>query len=163
MGKFWAFAVLSCLTLAWASGAGAQGVSFTPGALRGIRAVAPRVVVTWDERITGITEAEFRAGVDESFSRGILATGVDIDMGREENLWCAVQVAVNSIGLLVYSLRVELTRTLYEVGGARRTAITWKQDMLGTVGELNLDGTDFGRLCAEPFEREWHEANPGTG
>lgn len=161
MRKPWTVLASSFLVLGWASAAHAQGASFTPAALARIRAVAPRVVVTWDPGIASIDETAFRTGLAQSFERGVLRAGVAIDLSKEENLWCAVQLAVHSSGLVVFSARVELSRTLYEAGGFARDAITWKQDVLGAVGEERLDPWDLGRLCAEPFERDWRVANPG--
>lgn len=160
MSNSWTVAVWCLAAPLWATGVEAQGVSFTPSALSGIGAVAPRVALTWDERITSTGAAEFQAGLEESFDLGVLRAGVAVDQAKEENLWCIVHVVMHSSGLIVYSLRVELSRILYEGGGQPRAAITWKQDMLGMVGEMNLDPADFGRICAEAFERDWRMANP---
>ena len=138
--------------------------------LKGLTTMGHSVLVTWDDRIEGKSEAQYRQELETAFELGLLRTGIKLDDESLSYLFCSVRFLPTTEGLTIsLALTVEYNEGVVPLEVALsgtatvdehwQVATTWSADDVGTVGADRLSGTPHGERCAEHFELAWRRAN----
>ena len=146
--------------------------------LKGIESVKLLVSNTWDDRITGISQDQFRTEIWNNFELGILRGGLKVVDEPIFRLNCKVwlmvgghdgelvvfrrEVALEKLVLLLdLALEKRGTMTAMDMVDDSFSADVWKSGETGQVGMnyLNVAASQIGASCAEDFELAWRRAN----
>jgi len=137
-----------------------DGVAQERNPLTGVTSVDPRVIVTWDDRITLQTESQYVRELEDALELGVLRAGLSVDSSAPNFLTCRSVLISREGNTVAYSWRIAFEEIVTVQGSAgTQFADTWSTMGVGTVGVNNLDGASMGERCAEAFELEWRRAN----
>ena len=124
-------------------------------ALTGIRAFDGKVAIfTWLNMQEDRTR--FLSQADSVFQGGLTRTGVAVDAGAPNYLFCELWVAEAS-GLIAYAWNVSYY--LHELTGVHR--LEWRTGGMVTVGRNNFTAQSAATVCVDAFSNEWRRRNPG--
>ena len=150
------FSVLVSIVLAGAVTLDVAG-QLNESALVGVTTANARVYVSWDDRITSITESQFTDQVRQRFELGLLRAGVKLDADAPNFLNCELTlVAPSDVGVVGIARTIQFQEM---VGPELAWVITWEHLWVAIVGKNNLEGESYGESCAEAFEADWLRAN----
>jgi len=125
----------------------------------GLTTVDAVVNVTWDERISGMSESNFTRQLEDAFRLGVMRTGVRLDQSAPNYLQCSIVLQFNTRGTTIAAAYEVRLREFVTYKGQRQMAVTWSKLGVYIVGGSNLDPEYDGRECAETFELAWRSAN----
>ena len=148
-------AVALALVMLWVP---VDGVAQDRNPLKGVTSVDPRVIVTWDDRITFKTESQFLRGSEDALELGLLRAGLRVDSSAPNFVTCWVVLLSRDGNTVSYAWRVAFEE-LVTIQGQRHFADTWSTMGVVTVGVGNLEGDGLGEDCAEAFELRWRRDN----
>ncbi len=133
--------------------------------LKGIDAVTPFVMVTWNAPISG--QLIYTQELESAFEEGLAEIGMKLG-DSFAILNCTVIIkATDNVGVVSVSEEVWLKELMspavpsreVELAGDIQFASTWRSLSLNTIEADGLNGRDQGKSCVKQFELAWRSSN----